>query len=302
MGRSWSIRTVILALLLTCLAGCGTGSSTTPAGPSTTPAPAAGALRVNEGDEVTYHTIVKTAFNGRSLSGKTLPVDTPLTGTTALEYDAKLRFDKVVENEATVSYSLSGFKVRTEIGGAELPTATPSAADMHYTMKIDPNTGKLLDVDLGSEFVGVLTKEQLMKTLDQTFAHIPSGTKFAPGNSWTMEIPLPVDLSGIQGESKVTVTTTYEADELRDGVKVARLVITGSGPITMQGDANGVDFSLKGTIEMSGVQYLDLKTGLQHSGESRSTFKFTQSMKEAQSGLTIDTEMEATSEISMVRK
>ncbi|HWI62047.1 MAG TPA: hypothetical protein VNT75_09425 [Symbiobacteriaceae bacterium] len=303
MGRysatAW-VTGVLLALAVA--AGCGKGAATEQkSDPKPAVAEAGLTLRVPEGEKATYHATIRTAFSGRSLNGQALPVSMPLTGKTQMEYDADLHFEKVTGTEATVNYTLSGIKVETEVGGTALPVTT-APGDMRFTMKLDTVTRKLLDFTLGPEYAGVLDKEHLMPTLEKMFVQWPQGASPKPGDSWTVETPLPLDLQTIRGESKISVTTTYESNETRNGVQVAKLVSTGSGPITLSGDTNGVIFTVKGTIELTGVQYIDLKTGLPQSVESRSTFKFTQSMKEQKSGLALDTEMESTSEMSMVRK
>lgn len=295
-----------LLLVLVALTGCAKGSTAPPTEAGTPPAPAsttapasaeaAAVLRVNEGDEVTYHTTAKTASSG-GINGMPLPQ----SGAATMEFDTKLHFDKVVGNEVTVSYTISGFTSHTETAAGVFES--PSTPDKHYTMKIDRSTGKLLALDLGSELNGA-AKDQLMKILDRTFAHFPTGTRFVPGSTWTMDLsqPIPMPMPGLQGESKVTTTTTYEADETRDGVRVARLVTTGSGPVNGQGEADGVTYAAKGTIVMNAVQYLDLKTGLQHSLENHWVFKFTQTMKDTATGESTDAEIESTSDAVMVRK
>ncbi|HYF91621.1 MAG TPA: hypothetical protein VD969_05215 [Symbiobacteriaceae bacterium] len=300
MGR---LCRMCLAVLIVALAAAGCGKGSTPrSAAGQAPAAPALTLRVPEGQQVAYHLVIDTTFNGRSLNGQALPIDLPLAGKTTLQYDALLRFEQVQENVATVAYTLSGFDVKTEVGAKPVPVGAPLRGDMRFTVKIDTTTGKPIDADVGPGFGGILEKDQLMQMLNQSFANLPQGTAVRPGSSWTAEMPLPLDLPGIQGESKITVTTKYEANETQNGVLVAKLVTTGSGPISMSGDTGGVAFLLKGSLELSATQYIELKTGLQHAMESRTAFTFTQTMKETKSGVSIDTEMESVSKISMTRK
>lgn len=297
-------RLLILVLLMAVLTGC----RTSPAGqsqgaPAAPPAAAESlALRPTAGEEITYHTVVNTAFEGRSLNGQAIPGGRQLTGKTALQYDAHLRFENVAAGEATIAYKLTGFQIKTEVGGQEQPAGTGAPGDLAFTMKVDIATGKLKEIDLGPELKGLVNQEQFRKMLEQTFVRLPDGGQVKPGNHWTVDTPLPVDVPGIKIDSNISVTTTYEADETRNGLKAAKLVTTGGGPVTMTGEAESVSFTVKGTLEMHGVQYVDLRTGLPLSVESSTTLKFTQSMKELKSGLSTEIEMESTSEIAMVRK
>lgn len=249
----------LLALVLA-LAAAGCAKGTAPGGGATQPAADTGALalRAPEGQQVDYQTTIRTTFNGRSLGGQVLPTGQPLAGKTELQYATHLKFEQVKDSQATIAYTLSDFDVKTEIGGKETPVGNPIGGDMRFTVKIDTATGKVLDADLGPGFGGILEKDQLMQMLNQSFAQFPAGVAARPGSSWTAEMPL--DLPGIQADSKITVTTKYEANETRDGVQVAKLVSTGSGPLAISGEKEGVSFTLNGTLEMSGVQYIDLKT------------------------------------------
>lgn len=258
------------------------------------------ALHVPEGTHVTYRTAITTTFAGKSLNGSAVPAGTPLDGKTTIEYDADLKFDKVAGNEATVAYTLSGFKTATQVGGTTLPDTGGPIGDIRFTMKMDTKTGKLLDLGLGSGFSDLIDEGDMRQTLEQTFAQYPTDGSAKPGGSWTIDMPF--HLPGIAADSKVKITTTYESDETKDGIRVAKLVTKGGGPISLTGESDGVTFSLTGTMELTGTQYIDLATGLPWSVESRSAFRFTQSMQDAKSGQRLETEMTTTSEISMQRK
>lgn len=304
MGRSRVAWLIILTWLAAAGAGCGK-SAPNPPGSNGAPVPQAApqnalALRAPEGTHISYRTVVSTAFAGKGLNGPAVPAGAPLDGKTTMEYDADLTFEKVAGNEATVAYTLSGFKSATQVGGTQLPDTAGAIGEMRFTMKMDTRTGKLLETDLGAGFSDLIDEADMRQTLEQTFAQYPTDGSAKPGGSWTTDMPF--SLPGIADNSKVKITTTYAADETRDGARVAKLVTKGGGPISLTGESDGVTFTLTGTIELTGTQFVDLATGLPWSVESRSHFAFTQSMKDAQSGQGIDTEMKTTVEISMHRK
>lgn len=249
------------------------------------------AFRVKEGDRVAYHVTVKAAIKAEDDKGQPIPMPQQPGGQN-VEYDMALQVEKVEGDQATVRYELSSFP-----GGV---------GDMSFTVRVNTRTGQVVevvdfpDMGLGPEMQQML-EEQMDQAAKQSLTQLPPDGKAEVGHSWTVEQAIPIPLPGLQNQSKLSVTTTYEADETKDGAEVAKMVVKGSGPMDLTMEANGAQLSMKGDVAVNGVSYVDRRTGLPHSGTSSAVLTITVTVK-APNGETQSFKMTSETEVSLTRK
>lgn len=286
---------LVLTLLLTLLAGCAGGDSL--------------AVRLNQGDSVTYHakadaTFAVTNVKGPEEAAKLLPQD--LKGQFNFEYDAKLKVETLTDKIATVSYEISNFKGEGTMGDQKIPLDGQVPVTT-VTIKVNTQTGEIIEVtglpelSTSGQAPG-LDQEQLRNMVKQSFTQLPASGKAKVGDTWDLAGGLPLSVPNLKDQSNLKNTVKYEANETVNGVKVAKLVSTAKGPIDLTVEENGLKMTMKGTVDGKGTNLVDLKNGLPVTSDNTVIMQLNQSMAGQQPGLNLSMDLNLTMRVLVSQK